>query len=165
MSSGEKPSWDSLPDHLKTSQLAYAIDPEGAHAAADNLDERLFLGRAMFHGFSRAEMGAYLWRKFGQQSAAMSDADLLTWLQKMDFRGHAAFDGMEDNDVVRFLRQSAGVLDDSVVRYTHSADFPIVCRQAGVEPGSRVEKQIELARRFFCEDPVLSSFLPDLLEH
>jgi len=164
MSSIEEPSWESLPPHLRTSKLAFAICPHGAEAAEHDLEKVLFWGRFAFHGFSREQLGAYLWRKFGEQLSTMPDAALLSWLKKMEFRDHAAFDGMSDDDVVRYIRESANELDDYAARYAGSDDFPSACDQMDIQPSTDVRERIMQARRIFHEDPVLASLLPNLLE-
>ncbi len=165
MSTEGEPSWDSLPDHLKTSKLAHAICPEQAADAEVDLETRLFWGRFAFHGFSREELGAYIWRKWGPQLSAQSDAVALAWLDHMGFREHAAFDGMADDAVLQFLRSSSGSLDDYVDRYSRSGDFHIARQQAGLEPRTEVAEQIAQARQLMCEDPTLQSVLPSLLAH
>ena len=164
MSPGEEPSWDSLPDHLKTSKLAHAICPQGAQAAEHDLEEVLFFGRYAFFGFSRAELGAYLWKKFGEQLNGMSDAEVLAWMKHMNFRDHAAFDEMGDDETVQFIRQTSAALDGYAVRYVHSHDFPAACDQNGIVPGSTIEEKITQARRLFRENTELVSILPSLLE-
>ncbi|MFA5273729.1 MAG: hypothetical protein WC353_06255 [Candidatus Peribacter sp.] len=165
MSTDGEPSFDSLPDHLKTSKLAYAIDPEGAADAADNLQERLFWGRVVFHNFSQAELSVYLWRKWGEQLRGWSDAEVLAWLKAMDFRDHSTFDGMGDQDVIQLIRKNDAVLASYAERYADSGDFAVVCRQAGMEPSDNIEKRRVQARRFLCEDPLLKSLLSELLAH
>jgi len=165
MSSDGEPAWESLPPQLKTSKLAYAIDPEGATRAADNLQERLFWGRVVFHNFSQAELSAYLWRKWGEQLRGWSDAEVLAWLNAMDFRDHSAFDGMSDQEVIQLIRKNDVVMASYTERYANSGDFTVVCRQAGMEPSDNIEERRAQARRLLCEDPILKSLLSEILAH
>ena len=164
MSLGEEPSWDSLPDHLKTSRLAHAVCPEGAAEAEHGLEKIIFWGRFGFFSLSCSQLGAFLWRKFGEQLKGMSDAEVLAWMTHMNFRDHAAFEEMNDQGVLHFVRAALLKLDDYSARYIRSHDYPAMCETSGITPGVTPQEQIEQARKFFRTNDVLVSILPELLE-
>jgi len=94
----------------------------------------------------------------------MSDPELLSWLQHMNFRDHDAFDGLGDHEVIQFLRQSIITLEWCVTRYPTSHDFPHTCERVGMKPGSTIEERIAQARELYRRDPELLALLPDVLE-
>ena len=161
MSTEGEPSWASLPDHLKTSRLAHAICPEQAAEAAHNLDERLFLGRDAFHGFSRAELGVYLWRKWGSQLSALPDEDARAWMRHMGFRDHGALEGMGDDEVVQLIRRNEAIIAHMIDRYPHSDDFHANIEESSSDP----EVLRQQVRELFSRDPELRFALVAALEH
>lgn len=164
MSSAEEPSWESLPPHLRTSKLAHAICPEGAQEASDSLEKIIFWGRFGFFSLSRSGLGAFLWRMFGEQLNGKSDAEVLAWMTHMNFRDHAAFEEMSDQDVMHFVRDALSKLDSYSARYIRSHDYHAACEASGITPGVTSQEQIEQARKLFRTNDVLAAILPDLLK-
>jgi len=164
MSSDGESAWESLPPQLKTSKLAYAIDPEGAADAADNLDTRLFWGRFKFHNLSLPQIGAYLWSNFGEQMQAQSDEELLTWLQHMEFRDHVAFETMSDAEVIQFVRTNEQILVGCMDRYPRSGDFTVAFANAGMTPSQDPTALRGQIRTLFSKDPELRAILPEMIQ-
>jgi len=163
MSSDRESSWESLPPQLKTSKLAYAIDPEGAADAADNFDTRLFWGRYQFHSLSLPEVGAYLWGNFGEQMQAQSDEELLVWLKHMEFRDHVAFEAMNDAEVIQVIRTNEQILVGYMDRYPRCDDFTVAFANAGMTPSQDPTALRGQIRTLFSKDPELRAILPEMI--
>ncbi|MFH1443760.1 MAG: hypothetical protein ABIG34_00005 [Candidatus Peregrinibacteria bacterium] len=161
MSTEGEPLWDSLPDHLKTSKLAHAICPEQAEEAAHDLQEILFMGAWKFNMLSRAELGTYLWRGFGDQMAAMSDGELLAWMRHMDFCDHSAFEGMRDDEIIQFIRQNEAIVAGLIEQYPSRGDFRATINEPSTDPEA-LRRQV---RKLFSEDQELQCILVAVLEH
>lgn len=119
------------------------------------------MGALKFNMLSRAELGAYLWRRFGNQIQAMSDAGLLAWIKHMGFREHDAFEGMQDAEVVRLLRRNEELIARQIARYPRSDDFKATIDSPSADPDELVQQ----IRKLFREDQIFNFVLVAALEH
>lgn len=156
--------WDSLPEHLKTSRLAYTICPQGAADAADALDTLIFWGRYGFFNLDLHQVGAFLWRKFGEEMQARTDDELLAWMRHMGFRDHAAFDGMSDDEVIQTIRRNEQIMAGHMNRYPRSHDFSVAFQNAGMTPSQDPETLRAQIRTLFRTDAELNAIIPEMLE-